>query len=81
MVFMETGSSFVPAKPEHAYREPFDTSKTISDVNLLPKRVKTVLEKLLDGAEAFEKKNEEGGGVGGGGGRGEGINLEAIANE
>jgi len=36
---------------------------------------------LLDGAEAFEKKNEEGGGVGGGGGRGEGINLEAIANE
>jgi hypothetical protein len=73
MVFMETGSSFVPAKPEHAYREPFDTSKTISDVNLLPKRVKTVLEKLLDGAEAFEKKNEEGGGGG--------INLEAIANE
>jgi hypothetical protein len=73
MVFMETGSSFVPAKPEYAYRAPFDTSKTIRDVNLLPKRVKTLLDKMLDGTEVFEKNEEEG--------RGEGGNLEAIANE
>jgi hypothetical protein len=73
MVFMETGSSFVPVKPEYAYRAPFDTSKTIKDVNLLPKRVKTLLDKMLDGTEVFEKNEEEG--------RGEGGNLEAIANE
>ena len=59
MVFMETGSSFVPAKPEYAYHAPFDTSKTINDVNLLPTRVKTLLDKMLDGAEAFEKNEEE----------------------
>ena len=59
MVFMETGSSFVPAKPEYPYHAPFDTSKTINDVNLLPTRVKTLLDKMLDGAEAFEKNEEE----------------------
>ena len=73
IMFMETGSSFVPAKPEYAYRAPFDTSKTIRDVNLLPKRVKALLDKMLDGTEVFEKNEEEG--------RGEGGNLEAIANE
>ena len=57
--FMETDSSFVPAKPENDYRPPHESSKVIDDVKLLPERCKKILHKLLDVHDDNDDDNDD----------------------